>query len=182
MAVEDVVCLCPDRYIESDIRLIMADYVAAMSADNDTMAALRKYFTGEVHQQAVEALPFTSAKKYGGPVSFTTTETYLLGAPRRPARRSLRRVRRPHRRLQRQGLPRAAACALRRLAQRRAANGGANAARAHTALEQDTRRGARDLQILRQPGRGRQGYLRRQRDGSLRGGEARRYSGARSSM
>ena len=80
MAVEDVVCLCPDRYIESDIRLIMADYVVAMSADNDTMAALRKYFTGEVHQQAVEALPFTSAKKYGG-VSFHDDETYLLGAP-----------------------------------------------------------------------------------------------------
>ena len=80
MAVEDVVELCPDRYIESDIRLIMADYVAAMSADNDTMAALRKYFTGEVHQQAEKALPFTSAKKYGG-VSFHEDETYLLGAP-----------------------------------------------------------------------------------------------------
>lgn len=80
MAVEDIVCLCPDRYIEDDIRLIMADYVAAMSADNDTMAALRKYFTGEVHQQAMQALPFTSAKKYGG-VSFHEDETYLLGAP-----------------------------------------------------------------------------------------------------
>ena len=80
MTVEDVVELCPDRYIESDIRLIMADYVAAMSADNDTMAALRKYFTGEVHQKAEKALPFTSAKKYGG-VSFHADETYLLGAP-----------------------------------------------------------------------------------------------------
>ncbi len=80
MTVEDVVCLCPDRFIESDIRLIMADYVAAMSADNDTMAALRRYFTGEVKQQAEKALPFTSAKKYGG-VSFHSDETYLLGAP-----------------------------------------------------------------------------------------------------
>ena len=80
MTVEDVVELCPDRYIESDIRLIMADYVAAMSADNDTMAALRRYFTGEVRQQAEKALPFTSAKKYGG-VSFHEDETYLLGAP-----------------------------------------------------------------------------------------------------
>ena len=51
-----------------------------MSADNDTMAALRRYFTGEVHQQAEKALPFTSAKKYGG-VSFHADETYLLGAP-----------------------------------------------------------------------------------------------------
>ena len=80
MTVEDVVCLCPDRFVEDDIRLIMADYVAAMSADNDTMAALRKYFTGEVHQKAEKALPFTSAKKYGG-VSFHYDETYLLGAP-----------------------------------------------------------------------------------------------------
>ena len=80
MTVEDVVELCPDRYIESDIRMIMADYVAAMSADNDTMAALRRYFTGEVRQQAEKALPFTSAKKYGG-VSFHADETYLLGAP-----------------------------------------------------------------------------------------------------
>ena len=80
MTVDDVSLLCPDRFVESDIRMIMSDYVAAMRADNDTMAALRKYFTGEVHQTAMEALPFTSAKKYGG-VSFHEDETYLLGAP-----------------------------------------------------------------------------------------------------
>lgn len=80
MTVEDVVPLCPERFEESDIRLIMADYVAAMRADNDTMAALRRYFTGEVKQPAVKAVPFTSAKKFGG-VSFHEDETYLLGAP-----------------------------------------------------------------------------------------------------
>lgn len=80
MAVEDVIPLCPDRFEEEDIRLIMADYVAAMRADNDTMAALRKYFTGKVTQQAIKAVPFTSAKKFGG-VSFHDDETYLLGAP-----------------------------------------------------------------------------------------------------
>lgn len=80
MAVEDVLPLCPDRFEEEDIRLIMADYVAAMRADNDTMAALRKYFTGKVTQQAIKAVPFTSAKKFGG-VSFHEDETYLLGAP-----------------------------------------------------------------------------------------------------
>ena len=51
-----------------------------MRADNDTMAALRKYFTGKVTQQAIKAVPFTSAKKFGG-VSFHEDETYLLGAP-----------------------------------------------------------------------------------------------------
>ena len=80
MTVEDVALLCPDRFVEDDIRLIMSDYVAAMSADNDTMAALRRYFTGEVKQKAEKALPFSSARKYGG-VSFHEDETYLLGAP-----------------------------------------------------------------------------------------------------
>ena len=80
MIVEDVVLLCEDRFVESDIRLIMADYVYAMKDDNETMAALRRYFTGEVKQTALESLPFSSAKKYGG-VSFHEEETYLLGAP-----------------------------------------------------------------------------------------------------
>ena len=80
MTVEDIVPLCPDRFIAEDIHMVMADYCAAMRGDNDTMAALRKFFTGEVHQRAIAALPFTSAKKYGG-VSFHEDETYLLGAP-----------------------------------------------------------------------------------------------------
>lgn len=80
MVVEDVHLLCEDRFIIEDIRMIMADYVYAMKDDNDTMAALRKYFTGEVHQKADKTLPFTSVKKYGG-VSFHDDETYILGAP-----------------------------------------------------------------------------------------------------
>lgn len=80
MIVEDIALLCEERYIESDIRLIMSDYVGALGAENDTMDALKRYFQGEIHQEAVEKLPFSSAKKYGG-VSFHTDETYLLGAP-----------------------------------------------------------------------------------------------------
>ena len=80
MTVEDVHLLCEERFVEDDVRLIMADYVYAMQADNDTMAALRRYFTGEVKQKAIHTLPFSSAKKYGG-VSFHDDETYLLGAP-----------------------------------------------------------------------------------------------------
>ncbi len=80
MVVEDIVLLCPDRFIGDDVRMVMADYVAAMRSDNDTMAALRKYFTGQVNQRAMDALPFTSARKYGG-VSFHEDETWLLGAP-----------------------------------------------------------------------------------------------------
>lgn len=80
MIVEDISLLCEDRFNADDIRLIMADYVGAMQADNDTMAALRRYFTGEAKQTAIQALPFSSARKYGG-VSFHEDETYLLGAP-----------------------------------------------------------------------------------------------------
>lgn len=80
MIVEDVSLLCRDRFIEDDIRMIMSDYVFAMQDDNDTMAALRRYFKGQPSQTALETLPFTSVKKYGG-VSFHEDETYLLGAP-----------------------------------------------------------------------------------------------------
>ena len=80
MIVEDVIPLCEERFEDSDIRMIMADYVYAMQDDNDTMVALRRYFTGEVNQQASDTMPFTSAKKYGG-VCFDGEETYLLGAP-----------------------------------------------------------------------------------------------------
>lgn len=80
MIVEDVCLLCEDRFIEDDIRMIMADYVYAMQGDNDTMAALRKYFSGEVRQTAIKTLPFSSSKKFGG-VSFHEDETYILGAP-----------------------------------------------------------------------------------------------------
>ena len=80
MTVDDVHLLDESRFSIDDVRTIMGDYVYAMKADNDTMAALRRYFTGEVTREAIETLPFSSAKKYGG-VSFHAEETYLLGAP-----------------------------------------------------------------------------------------------------
>ena len=80
MIVEDVCLLCEDRFIEDDIRMIMSDYVFAMQDDNDTMAALRRYFKEQASQTALGMLPFTSVKKYGG-VSFHEDETYILGAP-----------------------------------------------------------------------------------------------------
>ena len=80
MIVEDIYLLCEDRFIADDIRLIMSDYVYAMQDDNDTMAALRRYFKNEHKQTALETLPFTSVKKYGG-VAFHEDETYILGAP-----------------------------------------------------------------------------------------------------
>ena len=80
MIMEDICLLCEDRFVDEDIRMIMSDYMYAMQDDNDTMAALRKYFKGEKRQTAIETLPFTSVKKYGG-ISFHEEETYILGAP-----------------------------------------------------------------------------------------------------
>lgn len=80
MAVEGVVPLCEEQVDEPAIRALMTDYGNASPDDNDTMAALRQYFTGDTRRQALATLPFTSAKKYGG-VSFDRGEAYLLGAP-----------------------------------------------------------------------------------------------------
>mgnify|MGYP002520980462 CR=1 FL=1 len=80
MIVDDVVPLTPERFCETDIRGIMADYTAAMQNDNATMAALKQYFTGETRRTAQRTMSFSSAKKYGG-VQFHSDEIYLLGAP-----------------------------------------------------------------------------------------------------
>ena len=150
--------------------MIMADYVCAMQDDNDTMAALRRYFTGQSMQTAIAAMPFRSAKKYGG-VSFHEDETYLLGAPEilLAACPEKGPVFAAGRGMVGQGLPRAAAGPVRRAAGRRGAHGGDDAARAHPAVQQDPARSAADLRVFRPAGRAHQGHLRRQSPDRLRG-------------
>lgn len=80
MIVKDVALIREDRFNEEDIRMIMSDYVGNMGADNETMAALKKYFSGAVKQRATKILPFSSAKKFSG-VAYAPDEAYLLGAP-----------------------------------------------------------------------------------------------------
>jgi len=80
MTVKDIALLCEDRFNEEDIRMIMSDYVGNMSADNETMTALSRYFHGTVMNTAESILPFSSAQKYGG-VQYAEDESYLLGAP-----------------------------------------------------------------------------------------------------
>ncbi len=90
MIVKDLVVLDEEVANEEELRGIMADYVYAMQNDNETMAALKKYFTGRVTREAVRALPFTSTRKYGG-VAFRRGGTYLLGAPENVLGRSYER-------------------------------------------------------------------------------------------
>ena len=80
MTAEGLVPLCPERYPEEKAAALLADYAAAMRADNETMAALQRAYPGGRERTACAALPFSSARKYGG-VSFGGGETYLLGAP-----------------------------------------------------------------------------------------------------
>ncbi len=80
MVVEDTVTLCPDRYTNDDVRLLMSEYVNAMQADNDTMIALKRFFSEGNHRSADRILPFSSSRKYGG-AAFHDDECYLLGAP-----------------------------------------------------------------------------------------------------
>lgn len=80
MIVDDIYIIAKESFNEDDIRIIMSDYVSAMEDDNDTMVALRRYFTDNSTQVASEVLPFTSIKKYGG-VSFYEGGTFILGAP-----------------------------------------------------------------------------------------------------
>jgi cation-transporting ATPase E len=82
MAVSGVVPLGDgdENAARAQIDRIMADYVAAMSADNETMAALRAFFTHPPMRRARAVAPFSSATKYAG-VSFGDGDSYLLGAP-----------------------------------------------------------------------------------------------------
>jgi cation-transporting ATPase E len=80
MVVKGTVKLCPDRFNDDDIHMIMTDYVGNMGADNETMVALQEYFNGTVQKKAEKILPFSSANKYSG-LSYAVDESYLLGAP-----------------------------------------------------------------------------------------------------
>ena len=80
MTVEDVVPLVPDRIPKEEVFALMADYVYSMQADNDTMIALKKYFTGNASRTSERVYPFTSSRKFGAAV-FSGGEVYLLGAP-----------------------------------------------------------------------------------------------------
>ena len=77
----EVVLASEFRYCDPIIDSRTLVVVISQSGETlDTMAALRRYFTGQSMQTAIAAMPFRSAKKYGG-VSFHEDETYLLGAP-----------------------------------------------------------------------------------------------------
>jgi len=80
MDVEQVVALCPDRFNDDDIRMIMSDHAANQSRDNETIKAISRYFGDDSGRKAERSIPFSSSTKYSGAV-YEEGETYLVGAP-----------------------------------------------------------------------------------------------------
>lgn len=79
MTVDDIVPL-GDSVDEGMCHERIADFVACMEADNSTMKTLKRYFKGSKALRAAATVPFSSAYKYSA-VSFSSGETYVLGAP-----------------------------------------------------------------------------------------------------
>ena len=77
MSVSDVIPLCAAR---EDAEALLADYVAAMEADNETMRALKNRFSGKAKRRAVAVMPFSPEKKFSA-ASFAGAGTFILGAP-----------------------------------------------------------------------------------------------------
>ncbi len=80
MVVDGVVSLCEDRFIESDIQMLMADFCGNMPAENETMRALAAYFGADCSQRAEKIFPFSSATKYSG-VYYGENVSHVVGAP-----------------------------------------------------------------------------------------------------
>jgi len=82
MEVKGAALLCPDRYSHDTINAIMSDYAGNMAADNETMVAIQARFNAPPRRRARKIAPFSSATKYSG-ISFSSNESYMLGAPER---------------------------------------------------------------------------------------------------
>jgi len=82
MAVKEVIPMNERKFNASAVDQIIADYAGNLPAENETMIAIQSYIQTPTRRHAISAMPFSSAVKYGG-VSFSSNESYLLGAPER---------------------------------------------------------------------------------------------------
>ena len=80
MTVEDLYLLHPETCPEAAVRQVLADYVYAMSGDNETLLAMRRKFAGSPKHKALSVLPFSSERKFSG-VDLGEEGVWLLGAP-----------------------------------------------------------------------------------------------------
>ena len=82
MEVKGVALLCEDRFNNDDINTLISNYADNMSADNETMIAVKSAYAENRGRKAMNTMPFSSATKFSG-VSFHEDETYYFGAPER---------------------------------------------------------------------------------------------------
>lgn len=68
-----------DLITMSELKNLMSDFASAMSDDNITMEAMKKYFNTPPSRKAVAVAPFSSAFKYSGAIF--PDAAYVLGAP-----------------------------------------------------------------------------------------------------
>ena len=80
MSVRDLIPLNPGTHDAARVSSLLSDFAAAMGADNETMLALKNRFSEPPRRRAASVLAFSSATKYSG-VTFSSSETFLLGAP-----------------------------------------------------------------------------------------------------
>lgn len=79
MRVTDIVQLNPE-YDKRTLTGIMNDITCNLETDNNTMLALKSYFSGNDYRRAQRVVPFSSANKRSS-VSFGQDENYMIGAP-----------------------------------------------------------------------------------------------------
>lgn len=68
-----------DLITMSELKNLISDFASAMSDDNITMEAMKKYFNAPPTRKAVAVVPFSSAFKYSGAIF--SDAAYVLGAP-----------------------------------------------------------------------------------------------------
>ena len=73
MSVSDVV------FYRDNVTAIIADVAGNMSSDNETMKAVKEYFSGHNHKKAERIYSFSSQNKYSGAV--IDGKCYVFGAP-----------------------------------------------------------------------------------------------------
>ena len=77
------------------LRLMVGDFVSAMTNDNITMAAMKEYFTHSSGAKAISKTGFSSATKYSS--ATFEDKTYVLGAPEFVLRMITSNIRKNHR-------------------------------------------------------------------------------------
>ncbi|MDD4772072.1 MAG: cation-translocating P-type ATPase [Eubacteriales bacterium] len=92
MRVDDIIPLNPEMYDKKALTAIMKDITGNLEADNNTMLALKSYFSGNGYRRAQRVVPFSSTNKRSA-VSFGPNENYVIGAPESILERQYRHYR-----------------------------------------------------------------------------------------